>query len=185
MGVLTVLLMIVFYLIPTRIALFLQETNIGDSGQSGISIATLNLAAFIVGLAFGSIRKHLKSLLTILGLLSLSAGLIALNYVQTFPAVLIALFFIGMAIGTLMPTIFLSTAKMVPDELNGPALSIANSGLYLGQFISPLFFSLVGTLFYARTIRMDFLSGGILALMAAFVFFIWKLMRKNSKTATV
>lgn len=185
MGFLTVLLMIVFYLIPTRIAIFLQETNIGDAGQSGVSIATLNLAAFMVGLAFGSIRKHLKSLGTILALLSLSAGLIALNYVQTFPAVLVSLFLIGMGIGIIMPTIFLTTANLVPDELNGPALSIANSGLYLGQFISPLFFSLIGLLFNTQTIRMNFFSGGVLALLATFIFFIWTLVRKNLKTSAL
>ena len=146
MGFLTILLMIVFYLIPTRIALFLQETNIGDAGQSGISIATMNLAAFIVGLAFGVIRKRLKSSTTILALLALGGGLIALNYVQTFPAVLVSLFIAGLGIGTIMPTIFLTTANLVPDELNGPALSITNSSLYLGQFLSPLFFSLIGYL---------------------------------------
>ncbi len=161
MGFLTILLMIVFYLIPTRIALFLQETNIGDAGQSGISIATMNLAAFFVGLAFGGIRKRLKSSTSILALLSLGGGLIALNYVQTFPAVLVSLFIAGLGIGTIMPTIFLNTANLVPDELNGPALSITNSSLYLGQFLSPLFFSLIGTLFNAQSIRMNFFSGGI------------------------
>jgi len=36
MGFLTILLMIVFYLIPTQIALFIQDAGIGDAGQSGI-----------------------------------------------------------------------------------------------------------------------------------------------------
>jgi MFS family permease len=183
MGFLTILLMIVFYLIPTQIALFLQETNIGDAGQSGISIATMNLAAFIVGLAFGSIRKHLKSLTTILSLLSLGGGLIALNFVQTFPAVLVSLFIAGLGIGTIMPTIFLTTANLVPDELNGPALSITNSSLYLGQFLSPLFFSLIGTLFNMHTIRLNFYSGGLLTLLAALLFIVWLLTQKNLKAA--
>ncbi|MDX9850477.1 MAG: MFS transporter [Anaerolineaceae bacterium] len=183
MGFLTILLMIVFYLIPTQIALFLQETNIGDAGQSGISIATMNLAAFIVGLAFGSIRKHLKSLTTILSLLSLGGGLIALNFVQTFPAVLVSLFIAGLGIGTIMPTIFLTTANLVPDELNGPALSITNSSLYLGQFLSPLFFSLIGTLFNMHTIRLNFFSGGLLTLLAALLFIVWLLTQKNLKAA--
>ncbi len=183
MGFLTILLMIVFYLIPTRIALFLQETNIGDAGQSGISIATMNLAAFIVGLAFGSIRKRLKSSTTLLSLLALGGGLIALNYVQTFSAVLVSLFIAGLGIGTIMPTIFLTTANLVPDELNGPALSITNSSLYLGQFLSPLFFSLIGTLFNAHTIRLNFFSGGILTMIAAILFMFWSLTRKNLQPA--
>lgn len=179
MSFLTILLMIVFYLIPTQIAIFIQDTGIGDAGQSGISIAIMNLAAFIVGLAFGRIRKTLKSLTTILGLVCLAGGLIALNYVLSFPAVLVSLFFAGMGIGTLMPTIFLITANLVPDELNGPALSIANSSLYLGQFISPLFFVLLGSLFHFQEVKTNFFAGGVLTLIAALIFTVWLWVRKH------
>jgi MFS family permease len=183
MGFLTILLMIVFYLIPTRIALYIQDAGIGDAGQSGISIATMNLAAFIVGLAFGRIRKTLKSLTTVIGLVCLAGGLIALNFVLTFPAVLVSLFFAGMGIGTLMPTIFLTTANLVPDELNGPALSITNSCLYLGQFISPLFFSLLGSLLNFQEVKIDFFAGGILTMLAAVIFIVWLWVRKRRTPA--
>jgi MFS family permease len=183
MGFLTILLMVVFYLIPARIALFIQDTGIGDAGQSGMSIAAMNLAAFLVGMTFGQIRKFLKSLTTFLALLSLGGGLMALNYVQSFPGVLISLFIAGMGIGTLMPTIFLITANLVPDELNGPALSITNSSLYLGQFISPLVFSLLGSLFHFQHIRDEFLASGILTLIAALVFIVWLWIRKHQSSS--
>ena len=182
MGFLTILLMIVFYLIPTRIAIFIQETGIGDSGQSGISIATLNTAAFIVGLMFGKIRNRLKSISTLLAMLLLGSGLVALNFVQTLPAILISLFIAGMGIGTLMPTIFLVTANLVPNELNGPALSIVNSSLYLGQFVSPLVFSFLGSWLGLQQIRDDFFMGGILTLIAAFLFVIWLFIRKQNSS---
>ena len=183
MGFLTVLLMIVFYLIPTRIALFLQDTGIGDAGQSGISIATMNLAAFLIGMVFGSVRKRLKSFTTLLALLSLGGGLIALNYVHSLPAVLVSLFFAGLGIGSLMPTIFLVTANMVPNELNGPALSIVNSSLYLGQFASPLVISFLGSLVGLQQIRDDFFLGGILTIIAAFLFVIWMFIRKINNSS--
>ncbi len=179
MGLLTIFLMIVFYLIPTRIAIFIQDTGIGDAGQSGISIATMNTAGFLVGLAFGKIRSHLKSYTTLLSLLCLGGGLAALNFVQTFPAVLVALFFAGMGIGVLMPTIFLVTANLVPNELNGPALSIVNSSLYLGQFASPLVISFLGGLLGLQHIREDFFMGGVLTLFAAVVFVVWMLIQKR------
>ena len=183
MGFLTILLMIVFYLIPARIALFLQSTGIGDAGQSGISIASMNLAAFLVGMAFGQIRRFLKSLATLLALLSLGGGLMALNYVQSFPAVLMSLFIAGMGIGTLMPTIFLITANMVSNEQNGPVLSITNSSLYFGQFISPLVFSLLGSLFHFQHIRDEFLASGILTLIAALIFIVWLWIRKRQRSS--
>lgn len=183
MGFLTILLMIVFYLLPTQIAFFIQNTGLGDAGQSGISIATLNLAAFIVGMAFGRIRKTLKSLTPLIGLVCLAGGLIALNFVLSFSEVLVALFFVGMGIGTLMPTIFLTTANLVPDELNGPALSITNSSLYLGQFISPLFFVILGSLFHFQEVKTNFFAGGILTLIAALIFTIWLWVRKRQSSS--
>jgi MFS family permease len=96
---------------------------------------------------------------------------------------LVSLFIAGLGIGTIMPTIFLTTANLVPDELNGPALSITNSSLYLGQFLSPLFFSLIGTLFNMHTIRLNFFSGGLLTLLAALLFIVWLLTQKNLKAA--
>jgi MFS family permease len=183
MGFLTILLMVVFYLIPTRIAIFIQENGIGDSGHSGISIATLNTAAFLVGLMFGKIRNRLKSISTLLAMLCLGSGLVALNFVQTLPSILISLFIAGMGIGTLMPTIFLVTANLVPNELNGPALSIVNSSLYLGQFVSPLVISFLGSLVGLQQIRDDFFMGGILTLIAAFLFVIWMFIQKNAKSS--
>ncbi|PKO04615.1 MAG: hypothetical protein CVU41_16360 [Chloroflexi bacterium HGW-Chloroflexi-3] len=183
MGFLTILLMIVFYLIPTQIALFIQDAGIGDAGQSGVSIATMNLAAFIVGLAFGRIRKFLKSFSTLIGLVCLGGGLIALNFVLTFPAVLVSLFFAGMGIGTLMPTIFLATANLVPNELNGPALSITNSSLYLGQFISPLFFTLFASLFNYQDVKVNFFAGGMFTMIAAVIFIVWLWVRKRQNAS--
>ena len=183
MGFLTILLMVVFYLIPARIALFIQSTGIGDAGQSGISIGTMNLAAFLVGMAFGQIRKFLKSIATLLALLSLGGGLLAMNFVETFPGILVSLFIAGMGIGILMPTIFLITANMVSNEQNGPALSLTNSSLYLGQFISPLVFSLLGSLFHFQHIRDEFLVSGILTIIAAAIFLFWSLFKKRRSDA--
>ncbi len=184
-GVLTILLMIVFYLIPTRIAIFIQETGIGDAGQSGISIATMNTAAFLVGLGFGRIRKVLKSYTTLIALICLGGGVAALSFVQSFPFLLVALFIAGMGIGILMPTIFTSTANLVPDELNGPALSITNSSIYLGQFISPLVFTLLEKIFKLETIGDHFLVGGIFTLIAAFIFLVWMYLRRRIKSTEI
>jgi sugar phosphate permease len=88
-----------------------------------------------------------------------------------------------MGIGTLMPTIIQSTANLVPDELNGPALSITNSSLYLGQFISPLFFVLLGSLFHFQEVKTNFFAGGLLTLIAAVIFIVWLWVRKRQTHA--
>lgn len=168
---LTFMLMVVFYLIPTKAALFMQENQIGNAGQVGLVIAVLNVAAFLVGMRFGWLRKLMGNFVPLFGLTTLSFGLLILYFAENLLVVLVAMFIAGLGIGTLMPTIFLTTANLVPAEMNAPALSGINGALYLGQFASPLVFSLIGVVFSLEGVRFDFFSGAVMAGVAAVVFF--------------
>lgn len=170
LGALTFLLMVVFYLLPTRAALFLQETGIGNSAQSGIVIAAMNLSAFIIGLRFGSLRNRLKHFTPLLGLVALASGLGLMVLAQNLTLVIIAMFIAGLGIGTLMPTIFVETSDRVPSTLNVPALGVINSALYLGQFASPLIFSALAALFQEPDVRFRFLSSSIMTFLAVAVY---------------
>lgn len=172
LGLLTVLLMVVFYLLPTKIALFIQEIGIGDSRQSGLVIASLNLAAFLIGMTFGKLRKYLKRFTALFGISLLTMGLTLIYFSGSITLISIGMFLSGLGIGSLMPLLFLSTANLVPDTLNASALSITNSSLYLGQFISPLVFTIIATVFQAEGIRFDFLAGAVLSGIAGVVFIV-------------
>lgn len=176
---LTFLLMVVFYLIPTKAALFMQENQIGNAGQVGLVIALLNVAAFLVGLQFSHLRKVFGRFLPLFGLLALASGLFILYFSENLVIVLTAMFIAGLGIGTLMPTIFLTTANLVPNELNAPALSFINGGLYLGQFFSPVIFAFLGGVFSATQVRFDFLSGAVMAGVAAVVFVLITYYKKK------
>ncbi len=173
LGFFTFLLMVVFYLLPTRAALFLQETGIGNAGQSGLVIAALNVSAFLVGLQFGKIRARLKNFTHTLGLLALGSGLVIEYFADSLGIVMLGMFIAGLGIGTLMPTIFTETANRVPDRLNAPALSVINSSLYLGQFATPLVFAGIAAIFQIDDVRFKFLSGAMIAFIAAGFFLVY------------
>lgn len=181
LGVLTFLLMVVFFLLPTRAALFLQETGIGNSAQSGIVIAAMNLSAFLIGLRFGALRNRLKHFTHLLGLLALASGLGLLVLAQNLILVMVAMFIAGLGIGTLMPTIFVETSNRVPSTLNAPALGVINSALYLGQFASPLVFSALASLFHAPDVRFRFLSASLVTFLAAAIYLVssFKTLRQD------
>ncbi len=181
LGFFTFLLMVVFYLLPTRAALFLQETGIGNAGQSGLVIAALNVSAFLVGLQFGKIRARLKNFTHTLGLLALGSGLAIEYFADTLGIVMLGMFIAGLGIGTLMPTIFTETANRVPDRLNAPALSVINSSLYLGQFATPLVFAGIAAIFQIDDVRFKFLSGAAMAFIAAGCFLVYALKLQRSK----
>ena len=182
LGFFTFLLMVVFYLLPTRAALFLQETGIGNAGQSGLVIAALNVSAFLVGLQFGKIRARLKNFTHTLGLLALGSGLAIEYFADSLGIVMLGMFIAGLGIGTLMPTIFTETANRVPDRLNAPALSVINSSLYLGQFATPLVFAGIAAIFQIEDVRFKFLSGAFIAFLAAGCFLVYALKLQHSKT---
>ena len=182
LGFFTFLLMVVFYLLPTRAALFLQETGIGNAGQSGLVIAALNVSAFLVGLQFGKIRSRLKNFTHTLGLLALGSGLAIEYFAESLGIVMLGMFIAGLGIGTLMPTIFNETANRVPDRLNAPALSVINSSLYLGQFATPLVFAGIAAIFQIEDVRFKFLSGALMAFFAAGCFLVYALKLQPSKT---
>ncbi|PKO16311.1 MAG: hypothetical protein CVU39_08075 [Chloroflexi bacterium HGW-Chloroflexi-10] len=181
MGFLTFLLMVVFYLIPARAALFLMETGIGNSSQSGLVIAALNVSAFLVGLWFGSLRSFLKRFTNLFGIVMLGSGLGILFISQSLPMVIVAMFIAGLGIGVLMPIIFLGTANLVPASLNATALSIINSSLYLGQFASPLVFAVIASIFHTEGVRNYFLSGALMTAIAAIGVAMLTFKKKESR----
>ncbi|PKN84954.1 MAG: hypothetical protein CVU46_12635 [Chloroflexi bacterium HGW-Chloroflexi-8] len=181
-GFLTFLLMVVFYLLPTRAALFLQETGIGNSGQSGLVIAALNVSAFLVGLQFGKIRSLLKNFTHFVGLVALGIGLAVQFFAASLEVVMLGMFIAGIGIGSLMPTIFTETANRVPANLNSPALSVINSSLYLGQFATPLVFAGIAVVFQVEDVRFKFMSAAVMAFAAAAVFLVGAIKSTNRNT---
>ena len=179
LGLLTVFLMVVFYLLPTKIALFIQEIGIGDSRQSGLVIASLNLAAFLIGMLFGKLRKYLKRFTPLFGITVLTLGLALIYFSSSIALISIGMFLSGLGIGSLMPLLFLSTANLVHDTLNASALAITNSSLYFGQFISPLVFTVIASVFHRADIRFDFLAGAVLTGFAAIVLIVVLVFRKR------
>lgn len=179
LGLLTVLLMVVFYLLPTKIALFIQEIGIGDSRQSGLVIASLNLAAFLIGMSFGKLRKYLKRFTPLFGITALTLGLTLIYFSSSIALISIGMFLSGLGIGSLMPLLFLSTANLVPDTLNASALSITNSSLYFGQFISPLVFTVIAAAFQIGEIRFDYLTGAVISGVATIVIAVVLIIKKR------
>jgi MFS family permease len=177
LGFLTFLLMVVFYLLPTSAALFLQETGIGNSSQSGLVIAAMNVSAFLVGLQFGRIRSKLKSYTHFVGLIALGTGLGVQYFAAGLGTVMLGMFISGLGIGSLMPTLFTETANRVPAHLNSPALSVINSASYLGQFACPIIFTAIAALFQVEDVRFKFLSSAVMALTAALIFLIIALVK--------
>ena len=109
----------------------------------------------------------------------MTLGLTLIYFSGSIALMSVGMFLAGMGIGSLMPLLFLSTANLVPDSLNASALSITNSSLYFGQFVSPLVFTVIASVFHRADIRFDFLAGAMLTGFAAIVITVVLFIKKR------
>ena len=156
LTILAILTMVAFYAIPTNMAIFIESEKLGDSGIAGIVLSSLSLAAFIAGMLFTRITKTFKKLTIFSALIAMSAGYFGLSLSHNIVSVTISIFVLGLGFGVITPTLLVKAVSLVPKQSTTIALSIISSGLFIGQFISPIIFDVTGKIFNNTSIRFGF-----------------------------
>jgi MFS family permease len=152
---------IVFYAVPTNIALYFMKENIGNPEMVGIATTFLTLSAFFAGMIFAKILDKLKKFSVPLDLLIMATGYIGLSIASSFVGVVISLLGVGFGLGSLYSFIYLRTSLFAPRGAQVLAMSVVSVGLYLGQFLSPIVISLIGKISGYKSMRFDFMILGI------------------------
>ena len=174
LGVLAFLMMVAFFIIPTSIAIFIQNERIGNAAVSGLAVATLTFASFLVGMLFARITGLLRQFTVPISLLCTGAGFFALGSASALDGVLLGLACIGLGMGVIGPLLAIRATDLMPRHASTPALAIINSAMYLGQFVSPMMFSFVGkfggnptTRFSFQVAAISFTAAGAIAVLIA------------------
>ena len=175
----TMFSIMIFNLISNNIAFYLQDTHLGDSAESGIALAFYQGAQFLIALVFDKIYRIFKNNTAIFSLGISLIGFLILFSANTLWMIYIAVFTIGLGIGTLVPFNALTISNQVSSDLSGWALSLNTSALFSGQFISPFVFSALMSIFGFTSIRYYFLSAAIMCGIVGLIIFLVKSLRKN------
>ena len=131
------LLMMIFFIFPTNFAIVASQQQGLSTGLITVIMVGLDVVAFFVGLAFGSLmnrfRQSIKYFAPLFFLLGYASYLV--------PSVSMAVLgsvFIGMANGVGVP--YLNTIASIKGGKNSATtvMPLLSAALYLGQFISPL-----------------------------------------------
>ncbi len=132
--------MIAFYMVPTQLPFLLKSLDARVSGTAtGLAIASHTLAVAVTSLVYGRIRNHLgiRALFALLfGVMALGNLIIALA--DDYPSVVFGLLVFGAGIGLLFPHLSYTTSLFASPEHRGRALGLLNSGIFFGQFVSPI-----------------------------------------------
>lgn len=130
---------IIFYLIPTQLPFYLQQTANAGAFQSGLAIALMTLFSAVSSLNYRRLKNHL-GFITIYGLAfaNLALGYALISWSVSYGMVLLGLAIAGLGLGLLMPNMNLCLTTITPNALRGRVLSGITTFFFIGQFLSPL-----------------------------------------------
>jgi MFS family permease len=126
----------------TNAAFVMAASNVGSARTIGFIMTISSVGGIAAGLLLGWLTRLLKNFTLVFALCCLAGGFIMLNFVNTAPMFTIASAIWGMGFGTFNPTMALKIIGSVPKSATTLALAILTCAMGIGQFISPMVFSL-------------------------------------------
>ncbi|MDD3622420.1 MAG: MFS transporter [Methanofollis sp.] len=161
-----------FFLLPTKFPYLLANMEIAQvlgentALTTGVFLGIMGCASALIGIWYGrnAWKFHRYTLIT-LCFIFFGIGMCGLGCVTSFAAVGIAVIFVGLGEGILMPTILHWIAAITPKQYLGRANGGLSVALNLGQFVSTLV--IVPVIAMVATYRNLFLAFGCAAFVLA------------------
>jgi len=164
-------LMVLFYSVPTNMALYIQLKNIGESQITGVVMGTNTLTAFFAGIFFVQMRNLFKGITVAVMLFVMGGGILIMGLADSLAVLIAGNAFMGFGLGSLMPSIFMRVTKVVKPVQTVSAMAVISSMLYLGQFASPIILDNISVIFGDGSISFIYQFVGITMLLISIVFF--------------
>jgi MFS family permease len=179
LGGLTVLYMIAFTTVPVNLSLFVAVEKLGSTGAVGAILAVFSFFGMLEGAFLPQLMRLLKNALIPLALALMSLGFALLCVARDMGMILAAVIVFGVGSGSIIPYLFLTASRKAPRESSTLAMSIISSCVYLGQFLMPLVFDLVGVASGNSSIRFGFFVFSCCLALGALVAVLIAIMSKG------
>jgi MFS family permease len=169
-GALAVML---YFLIPTNLPLFLSDNRIGSASTVGYLSALSMLGTFVAGLSLPALAQTFRKMLVPIALVVFSIGFLTISVAHSVWVVGISVTLIGFAQGLIFPITLNKTGEIVPTASLPAAMSLFLALVYIFQFLSPLFMKGIQLLFHFSSTRETFmlLAGGLFLTAIGFVLY--------------
>lgn len=167
------LVMILFFIYPTRFALSAHAgTGLSNNAITFIMVG-LDVVAFLVGLVFGKLMQGFRYGMKYVAPAGFIAGYLLLSLGSDLPLLLAGSAVIGIANGIGVPYLNTIASMKAGKEAASTVMPLLSAALYLGQFLSPLVVTPLGALcFGAEDLLAPFKAGviiGVVYLLQAFL----------------
>lgn len=177
-------IMVAYYAIPTNIALFLDQNDIGGSTLAGSVVSFAQLGGMITSIFLAQIESAFKKFTVPIMLFGMGLAFFILAITNSVPLVIIAVCITGFGQGSLFPIIILKALDSVPTHQSDQATALTTSFVYLGEFLSPLVLDGVGKLANNATIRFQFGTLAAVILIAVAINLVVKYRAHKHKRAS-
>lgn len=170
--VIAAVFMMLFYMGPTNLALFVEERTIGTTMTSATAATLLLLGGSAMGLVFGAIAGRIGRYTIPLGYAMLFVGYLLLYMTRGSASLYIGSFLVGTSNTLVLPQCMgqvVSEDKEQSTFLMSLVFAIAN----LGTFLAPLLTGIAQTVMKSDLAADRFLFTGILAGILSVIAVIW------------
>jgi MFS family permease len=161
----TMLMWILFFLIPVQIPFHLKAIGIEQSSLIGAAIATATAFSAVSSFSYSRIKNRFGFLsIFSMGYLLMAAGFVCISISNTYLLVVMGMMLSGLGMGMMIPNTNMWVMKIVPPEIRGKEIGKLTTFWFLGQFLSPIIiFPVLKVLSLSSTFM---LASGVLLLMS-------------------
>lgn len=160
------LLMTTFFIYPANFAMETISEGIIPAKLIAVIMAGMDFIAFFGGLLFARMKKLCGKNTKIMAPIMFLCGYLLLAFVGGWVGILAGSVFVGFANGAGIPFIISSVSIKMGKAAGTTVMPLISAALYLAQFLSPVFMSLVNSAF-SDIIAVDHLSYCFAAVLAA------------------
>lgn len=171
----TMLMWILFFLIPVHLPFLLQALNIEKNALVGAAIATATATSAVSSFGYAALKKRLHFLSVFaLGYFLMAAGFALTALGGAYAAVVVGMLLAGLGVGMMIPNTNMWVMKIAPPEIRGQEIGKLTTFWFLGQFLSPI---AAQPVVQALPLATAFLlvAGVMLLLSAGFALWKWRI----------
>ena len=124
-----------------KMAIFIQESGIGDSVMAGLASSATTCTALVVSLVFALLFKHLRRYTVLVPMAAIALSFILLAFATSPVGVFLGAIVYGVYLGTIIPYLQTALSGLVHPYRRTYALSALSMAMFAGQACSSVYVS--------------------------------------------
>ncbi|WP_055071920.1 MFS transporter [Clostridium massiliamazoniense] len=160
------LALVAFYAVPTNMDFLIKAKNLGGDSVAASLVSLSTLSSLVSALLFGKFIKVLKKYYSMLIFILMAIGFALAGYGNNLFTIGLGIILGGYGFGSIIPYTMLFASNIVHKTHTSLAILIITTGLYLGEFVSPMILQSIANIIGMKNSTGNFYAAVIIALIA-------------------